>query len=135
MKQLLVLAACTLLFLSCGDQVIDNPPPATYVLNQNYPNPFADSTVVEYGIPFFGTNMNGPYIKIIVYDRFKRKQLTLVDQANHPAGNFKVTWYGNGTNGRSAPTGVYYIELHKNQVFFNDNDPVEVIKTIVAMKK
>lgn len=126
---------CIALFTGCAEQLVNNPPPATYELKQNYPNPFVDSTVVEYGIPFLGTNMSGPYIKIIVYDRFHRKQTTLVDQVNHAAGQFKVTWYGNGINGVKVSPGIYYIELHQNHAFFSDNDPVEVIVRIAALKQ
>lgn len=124
-----------MLFSSCADQVIDNPPPASYELKQNYPNPFVDTTVIEYGIPFLGSNMDGPYIKIIAYDRFRRKQATLVDQTNHAAGQFSVTWNGRGVNGIKVPAGIYYIELHKNNSYFGDNDPVEVVLQIAAMKK
>jgi hypothetical protein len=135
MKNLAAALFTIFLFSSCADQVIDNPPPASYELKQNYPNPFIDSTVIEYGIPFFGTNMQGPYIKIIAYDRFRRKQATLKDQPNHPAGQFAVTWNGRGVNGIKVPAGIYYVELHQNNAFFSDNDPVEVVLQIAVMKK
>jgi hypothetical protein len=135
MNRLLLALLPLLFFGSCADQVIDNPPPASYELKQNYPNPFIDTTVVEYGIVYVGTNMQGPYIKMVVYDRFRRKQTTLVDQSNHAAGQFKVTWNGRGVNGLKVPAGIYYIELQKNSVSFGDDDPVEVVLQIAAMKK
>lgn len=135
MKFLVTALSTLFIFSSCSDQVIDNPPPASYELKQNYPNPFVDSTVVEYGIVYVGTNMQGPYIKIIVYDRFRRKQATLVDQSNHAAGQFNVTWNGRGVNGIKVPAGIYYIELQKNNSYFGDNDPVEVVLQIAAMKE
>lgn len=134
MKLLLAALITLFIFSSCADQVIDNPPPASYELKQNYPNPFVDSTVVEYGIIYAGSNMQGPYIKVIVFDRFRRKQATLVEQNNHPAGQFSVTWNGRGVNGFKVPAGIYHIELHKNNAYFGDNDPVEVILQIAAMK-
>lgn len=135
MNRLLLVLLPLLFFASCADQVIDNPPPASYELKQNYPNPFTDTTVVEYGIIFAGTNMQGPYIKMVVYDRFRRKQATQVDQSNHAAGLFTVTWNGRGVNGLKVPDRIYYIELQKNSVSFGDDDPVEVVLQIAAMKK
>ncbi|HTY11814.1 MAG TPA: hypothetical protein VMF88_12170 [Bacteroidota bacterium] len=105
-----LIASCALLFSSCAEQQIANPPPSTYELKQNYPNPFTDSTVIEYGIPDVRPSA-APWIRLVVVDRFNQTQAILVDNGAQEAGNFKVTWYGQGANGFTAPAGVYYIEL------------------------
>jgi len=135
MKQFLAAACCIFLLSSCADQIVDNPPPSTYVLKQNYPNPFADSTVIEYGIPLLGGNNPAPHIKLVVYDRFQRKQVTLVDNPYQAAGNFKVTWTGKGVNGFKVPTGIYYILLMQDHSSFLEYDETEVLLRITAFKK
>lgn len=120
---------------SCAEQIIDNPPPSTYELKQNYPNPFSDSTVVEYGIPAVPAGSIGPHIKLVVYDRFQRKQQTLVNLPNHPAGKFKKTWNGNGINGFKVPAGIYYILLMQDNNTFLEYDETEVLLRIATFKQ
>jgi len=107
-----LIAFFSLLISSCAEQQIANPPPSTSELKQNYPNPFTDSTVIEYGVPDVRPNA-APWIRLIVVDRFNQTQAILVDNGAQPAGNFKATWYGRGANGFTAPAGVYYVELHQ----------------------
>jgi len=136
MKQFLAAACCIFLLSSCADQIVDNPPPSTYVLKQNYPNPFSDSTVVLYGVPAVPQGSEGPHLKLIVYDRFQRKQATLMDIRNHPAGtDFRVVWNGNGINGFKVPVGVYYILLMQDNNTFLEYDETEVLLRITAFKK
>ncbi len=134
MKNLIGAVCCIIFLSSCAEQIVDNPPPTSYELNQNYPNPFSDSTVVEYGIPAVPAHSLGPHIKLVVYDRFQRKQVTLVDAPNHPAGRFKVSWNGNGSNGFKAPTGIYYILLMQDNNSFLEYDETEVLLRIAALK-
>ncbi len=132
MKNTLAIIVIALLFSSCGEQEIVNPPPYTYELKQNYPNPFADSTVIEYGVPFVGSGQQAPHVKIVIYDRFLNRQATLVDNPRHPAGKDTVVWYGKGINGIPVPRGIYYIELQ--QITFSDEDPKNVLLRVVAFK-
>jgi len=136
MKHLsLVIAFFSLLLSSCAEQQIASAPPSTYYLNQNYPNPFKDSTVVEYGVPYVEPSNPAPWIRIVVLDRFNELQATLVDNPAHKAGsNFRVIWYGEGTNGFTAPTGVYYVELQQ-LTFFGGSEDVSVLKRIAALKE
>ena len=105
-----------------------------YYLNQNYPNPFIDSTAVEYGVPYVEPNNPAPWIRVVVLDRFNEVQATLVDNRVHPAGTFKVVWYAEGINGFTVPTGVYYIELQQ-VVYPEGSGDVSVLKRIAALKQ
>lgn len=123
----LIFLSFSFCLISCNLQDVVNQPPATYELKQNYPNPFTDSTVVQYGIPIALSGTLGPHVKLVVKDRFDQVYSTLESTANHPAGQFSKVWYGRGLNYQKAPAGVYYIELQ-----INDS---EVIKRIVALKQ
>ncbi len=123
-----------LLLSSCTEQQIANTPPSTYELKQNYPNPFTDSTVVEYGVPYVEPSNPAPWIRVVVLDRFNQAQATLVDNGAHPAGTFKVTWYAEGVNGFAVPPGVYYIELEQLH-FPGGPDDVFTLLRIAALKQ
>ena len=132
----LIIAFFSLLLSSCAEQQIANAPPSTYELKQNYPNPFTDSTVVWYGVPYVEPNSAAPWIRVVVLDRFNQKQAILVDNGAHPAGRFKVTWYANGVNGFTVAPGVYYIELR--QINFSGpslGEDVFTLLRIAALKQ
>jgi hypothetical protein len=130
----LIIALFSLLLFSCGEQQIANAPPSTYYLNQNYPNPLKDTTVLEYGVPYVEPSNPAPWIRVVVLDRFNEVQATLVDNRVHPAGTFKVVWYAEGANGFTVPTGIYYIELQQIQLSGGSED-VSVLKRIAALKE
>jgi len=98
-------------FISC--QEIVNTPPPTYVLKQNYPNPFTDTTRIIYGVPFVGANATGPHVRLVIKDRFNYTEATLIETYNHPAGTDTVIWNGRGANYQKVPAGIYYIELQQ----------------------
>ena len=56
MRSVFFLLACA--SLSCQD--ITGPHPQYYELNQNWPNPFSDTTRIAYGVPSVGGNSLGP---------------------------------------------------------------------------
>ena len=94
-----------LMIAACGDPV--GVVPATYQLQQNYPNPFRDTTRIDYGIPGSGTS----HIKLIVYDVNKAEVATLVNNLFHPPGSFSVVWDGRDDSYTRVPKGLYLIEL------------------------
>ena len=140
MKLLLISFSFILLFSSCADQEIVNTPPNTYYLRQNYPNPFIDTTRIEYGVPDVGPGGTAPWLRLIVYDRFNIKQATLMENGAHPAGGqtipFSVTWNGHGVNGVKVPAGIYHIELQqRNGVVSKSEDDLIVLLRITALKQ
>ena len=68
--------------------------PATYILEQNFPNPFNPSTVISYTIP------TGQLVSLKIYDVLGREVATLV-QGEQRAGTHAVVWdaaqYSSGT--------------------------------------
>jgi hypothetical protein len=92
-----------------GPQVGSGPIPPTFFLNQNYPNPFIDTTNIEYGIPITGGSNS--LVTIVVYDLFKKEMRTLVDNYYHPPGTFQTKWDGLDSKGIAVPSGLYVIEM------------------------
>ncbi len=136
MKLFFICFSFMLLFSSCAEQQIVNTPPNTYELKQNYPNPFPDTTRIEYGVPYVGPGGAAPWLRIVVYDRFNVKQTTLMENGAHDAGTFNVTWSGRGVNGVKVPAGLYYIELQqRNGVVSKSENDLIVLLRITALKQ
>ncbi len=73
--------------------------PLSFMLGQNFPNPFNPSTIITYNIPEVS-----PVI-IKVYDLLGNEIVTLVNEVK-PSGIYKVDW----TAG-SLPSGIYFYQL------------------------
>ncbi len=132
MKFSLLIFSITLLFGSCvgetttGPQTSIGTPPPDFFLKQNFPNPFADTTTVEYGVPSSGGSSST--VSIIVYDQMEQPVRTLVSNSNHSAGVFRTKWAGNNIKGIQAPAGTYTIEM-------TGYTPQSSIIRIIALKK
>lgn len=103
----ILIAGCT--NPTTGPQTASGPPPATFYMNQNFPNPFTDTTSVEYGVPSAGGVASR--VTVIVYDRFQQEIRTIVFNNSHPAGLFFAKWDGLDNRGTSVSPGIYIIEL------------------------
>ncbi len=78
----------------------DNPTnPKTLTLNENYPNPFNQSTTISYRLKDEG------FVSLKVYDTFGKEVSTLVN-SKQPAGLHKVNFDAKGLS-----EGVYYYTL------------------------
>ncbi len=92
--------------------VDDNPKtPNTFILSQNFPNPFNPSTKIKYTIPFVGTSFM-KFVQLKIYDVLGREVATLVNQNQSP-GTYEVTFDAsklfNGNIGLAS--GVYIYQL------------------------
>ena len=83
-------------------------PGAENVVLQNYPNPFADETTIEYSIAEEGD------VTLEVFDALGHPVFTLATGNRTPA-TYTVAWNGRSTNGREVPSGVYVIRLTTSQ--------------------
>jgi hypothetical protein len=73
-------------------------------LSQNYPNPFSNTTYIDYRIP------ENAYVEIAVYDLVGQKITTLI-QAKKTAGFYQTTWNGCDQSNNPAPTGIYFYRI------------------------
>lgn len=74
------------------------------ILNQNYPNPFAESTNITFSI-FDNLNSQHP-IKVLIFDIYGMRVAELPIQKNI-LGNYSVRF-----NGHGVPNGIYYYQLN-----------------------
>jgi hypothetical protein len=75
--------------------------PKVFSCSQNYPNPFAKSTIIEYGLP------KDSEVQLDIYNLLGQKIQTLVN-AKQSAGYKKVSWDGKTSKGTEAPQGIYF---------------------------
>lgn len=76
-------------------------------LEKVFPNPFDQSTVINYSLPepcnisLKIYDMNGHLIKVL----HERKQ---------PGGNYSVIWNGQDDSGNQISAGMYFVKLNSN---------------------
>jgi hypothetical protein len=92
-----------------GPQVGNGTIPPAFFLNQNFPNPFRDTTNIEYGVP--PTGGSNSLVTIIVYDLFRKDMRTLVNNSSNPPGTYTTKWDGLDYKGIVVPSGLYIIEM------------------------
>jgi subtilisin family serine protease len=78
--------------------------PAEVALLQNYPNPFSESTTIEFALPAQDN------VRMTVYDVLGRRVAVLAD-GSHRAGSHRIQWQsGSGSQGALA-SGLYLVRL------------------------
>ena len=125
-KSLFLFLLC-LAFFSCtsppvGPLVGSGPVPGTFFINQNYPNPFKDSTRIPYGVP-----NNGGYVALQIFDKYYTPVRVLALNYSHPAGSWETIWDGRDADYKKVPPGIYIIELY-------GSSPNTFISRITAVK-
>ena len=80
------------------------PTPAELVLASSYPNPFANTTTVVFGLP------RAASVKLVVFDIQGRAVRHLID-GTVSAGWARVMWDGRDDAGRGLQSGAYVIRL------------------------
>ena len=93
---------------------IDNPfipnSDAKFVLSQNYPNPFSQSTVIGYQLRVSGK------VVLKVYNQVGQEIRTLVNE-NQAEGIHSVIWDGKNNSGNAVDPGVYFYQLRTGNDF------------------
>jgi hypothetical protein len=82
------------------DEQTDSIPKA-FSCSQNYPNPFAQSTIIKYGLP------KDVDVQLDIYNLIGQKVHTLVN-AKQSAGYKSISWDGKTSKGTLAPRGIYF---------------------------
>ncbi len=91
-------------FVSSVEWLADFGVPSTFVLEQNFPNPFNPTTTIRYHVPQSGR------LSLKVFDMLGRELRTLVD-GNVEAGSYQATWDGRNEAGDDLPSGIYFYQL------------------------
>ncbi len=76
----------------------------TFVLFDNYPNPFNPETTIRYRL------RQNVHVKLIIYDLMGRKVRTLVDE-QQSYGQYRILWHGHDDSGEAVSAGIYYYRL------------------------
>jgi hypothetical protein len=76
----------------------------TFVLGQNFPNPFNPSTQIAYRLN------KAAQVRLSIYDITGREVNRLVDQYQY-VGEYKVEWNSNSTTGQTLASGMYIARL------------------------
>lgn len=82
----------------------NTPVPAKPFLNNNYPNPFNNTTEIEFGIPRQG------HVSLTIYDVTGQWITNLVDGALAP-GSHILKWNGTDSFGQAVPSGNYLLVM------------------------
>lgn len=92
-------------FLNLSDQArTEGIAPDRFLLDQNYPNPFAQSTTIRYEI------QTPTHVQLIIVNALGQEVRQLVD-STQTMGSYVTTWDGKDNQGRSASPGIYFCVL------------------------
>jgi xylan 1,4-beta-xylosidase len=78
--------------------------PKNYVLEQNYPNPFKQTTTINYHLPANGK------VTLKIFDKLGREIKKLVDEYQS-AGPQSAEWDGTDSKGEISPSGTYFYQI------------------------
>ena len=84
--------------------------PATFVLADNFPNPFNPATTIKYALP------QAADVELIVYNVVGQVVRTLVAE-HQSAGRYVVEWDATNDNGHSLSSGIYFYRLQAGSEF------------------
>jgi predicted acyl esterase len=84
----------------------NNSNPYSFKLNQNFPNPFNPSTVIEFSIPA------NEFVSLKIYDVSGRKIATLINEQKAP-GKYSVNF---NADAFKLASGIYYYKLSAGQL-------------------
>jgi hypothetical protein len=82
--------------------------PMIFALNRNQPNPFTRSTTIQYQLA------RKANVELKVFDITGRSVVTLV-KGVQKAGFYSIPWRGSDKNGKSLPSGVYFLRMKASE--------------------
>ncbi|HTK80929.1 MAG TPA: T9SS type A sorting domain-containing protein, partial [Bacteroidota bacterium] len=89
----------------------DTKIPATYMLLENYPNPFNPTTTIQYALPQTAN------VSLSIYNVLGQHVRTLVE-GTVTTGYHNATWDGRNDQGQTVHSGVYFYRLTTGQSSF-----------------
>jgi M6 family metalloprotease-like protein len=85
--------------------------PVDFELEQNFPNPFNNSTVINFSVSLLNASLvAGELMSLDVYTITGGRVRRLLEQAAAP-GIYRSVWDGRDESGAAVASGVYYYEL------------------------
>jgi hypothetical protein len=100
--------------------------PQSFVLENNYPNPFNPSTMIVYGLPVQSR------VTVKIYSLLGQEMRTLVNDVQG-ASYHRVTWDGTDNSGRHVSSGVYFVRIAAEPLA-GSASPFVQAKKMVLMK-
>ena len=97
------------LSLVTGVEEMEQDVPRTFVLENNYPNPFNPETHIDYTVP------KTAEVKIEIYNALGQRVRTLVDK-KLSAGQHSVVWDARDDSGIQVSSGVYFYVLRSDGI-------------------
>jgi len=91
-------------FNKINKMIASSETPVTKLKISNYPNPFIQSTTINYELPKSGK------VKIDIYNVVGQKVRTLVDEYQI-SGSYECYWDGKQKNGKKVASGVYLCSI------------------------
>lgn len=79
--------------------------PTSYKLEQNYPNPFAEKTEIEFSAP------TDEKLTLKIYDILGREVKLFSIQSNSYKNRYRIDWDGTNNNGSKVSPGIYFYHL------------------------
>ena len=86
----------------------ENYPPNTFVLSQNFPNPFNPETTIRFFSPYQAN------VDLVIYDINGRIIRTFYVNSKNNGFN-DVVWDGRNDYGKEVASGVYFYKLISNE--------------------
>lgn len=93
--------------------------PTAFVLYQNNPNPFINSTTIRYALPY-AANVN-----LAVFDITGRRVCVLA-KGMQKAGTYALNWNGRDNNHLKLASGVYFIRFEADN--FTDSKKAVILR-------
>lgn len=87
-----------------GSEDLDSTIPMEPYINNNYPNPFNNSTEIEFGT----TKLE--HVSVSIYDVSGKWIINIIDKKMKP-GIHKLQWNGNNSMGNHVPSGNYLLVM------------------------
>lgn len=93
-------------------RVVDAHGPSHPYLAPNYPNPFNQSTTIEFALP---QNEATTSVRLMIFDALGRKVQTLFS-GNLAGGIYRFYWNGKNARGQDLPSGNYFCLFRAGKV-------------------
>ena len=100
--------------------------PTSFVLENNYPNPFNPTTTILYGIAAQS------HVTVKVYSVLGQEIATLVNDVQGPS-YYRALWNGKDSNGNMTSSGVYFYRITAAPVD-GKTQPFSQVKKMLLMK-